>query len=619
MLPPALFHSSGGVVLSSELRLADWGTSGIEELNYLSLGVLNDGQKGRKLVLYDARRRSPRRGAPTRIRSRAPAFHKGLFLIGRLQYGNVNRLGGCFSPFSRRPSSSRVTITDAPGGGRALRMRYVNRGRGFAGLWTHLFDTKVEPEARVYLDARTATHLSFAVRGARGGERLLLKVADRHWEAKEDALEVGPLERYLPQGRISRCWQRASIPLVALPKRLDRKELASVVLAVRGAQRGEVYLRDLALSTEAVVAIPAPLPRPRSSRRRRWRKGMWLWETAALLKDPQALERLLVFCRRNGITDLFAQIPDAAKDGRSWDPGTLGPLIRALHDAGITLDALDGHPRLALASEHAKVYATIRTIIDYNAKVAARDRFDGIRYDNEIYLVEGFAGINKGRILRDYVTLLRGSHELTRGKLRLGADIPFWFDARNGFGEASAELDGRALSEHVIDLADNVAIMDYRTFSYGPDGVLAHARGELEYAAKQHKELFIALETVELPDEEIVDFTRVARAASAAYRLVLEPFGAQRVRLSLFDAGSWRQHGSQVRALGARVSVLAESRRVFVPSSKQTFARLGPAPLDEVMAEVKQELGALPSFVGFAIHSYESYAPLIRRAPLADR
>ena len=58
--------------------------------------------------------------------------------------------------------------------------------------------------------------ISFWVRGDQGGEEILLKVADDVWEAREDAVPIGEIGRFVPGGRIETEWQQAVVPLAAV-------------------------------------------------------------------------------------------------------------------------------------------------------------------------------------------------------------------------------------------------------------------------------------------------------------------------------------------------------------------------------------------------------------------
>jgi hypothetical protein len=336
-------------------------------------------------------------------------------------------------------------------------------------------------------------------------------------------------------------------------------------------------------------------------------KAMWLWETEKIIKNPEEQKSFLDFCKKQQITDLFVQIPyEAEKKEKGWavfwDSTGMPLLISKLTQAGIRVHALDGDPRFVLREWHGRSIALLKRIIQYNQTVSSKERFYGIRYDNEPYLLPDFNGVHKESILRQYLEMAEKSQALAQqAGLVFGVDIPFWFDGYNEFFEPAATLEGRLMSEQIIDVVDNVGIMDYRTIAYGADGVIEHGTNELKYASKKGKKVFIGLETVWLPDETIYDFSTRGRGN----RLLIKTIDSQRIRISFIPKGE------TIDSQGA--ILLHQTRQVQIPSSKLTFDQKKPEDLEEVMRHSEQELCQYPSFHGFVIHSYESYRPWLEK------
>jgi len=597
---------------SQEISLADWGLTDPSEIGYISVGILHK-REGDDLHLYDMRKQRPIVKEPSGPRGRAPSFEGNLFLVSHFREGNTNRLGGYFNGFAQSPSQSVVTIGEAPDGRPALIFSYKKVLPGFAGFWIHLFDFKKHPAARVFFDASPFTHLTFSIRGERGGEELLLQIADRAREKEEDSLVVGDVASFLPDGQVERKWQQGWIALEELPVGLNKKELASLVFLVKRNGQGRVFVKDLAFTKKRGVQIPQP--EEAKIPVRLLNKAMWLWETDKIVTSPNEQQRLLTFCKKEGITDLFLQIPYKAKEEKGrweilWNPSLIRPLISQLHQVGVKIHALDGNPRFALREWHGRVIATLASIIQYNRESPPQERFDGIRFDIEPYLLPSFGGVQKEAILKQYLSLLAASQTLTRqADLALGVDIPFWFDARNEFFEPTAEVGGRPVSELIIDIVDNVGIMDYRTQAYGADGVIAQGTQELQYAAKRGKEVFIGLETVELPDETVLAFSPLSQQGS---RILLERIEGKKVRLYWIPDGQW-ERVQEDHQFSSAVVVLGQTHATSIPSGKLTFADKDLQDLKEVMRQAESELQRFPSFSGFTIHSYESYRPWLER------
>jgi hypothetical protein len=478
---------------------------------------------------------------------------------------------------------------------------YSQKPPGFAGFWIHLFDFKLPPIQRTFLDASPFRYLTFDIRGERGGESLSLQVADVSWERKEDSLRIGDVERFLPTGKIQPSWQRAWVPLDKFPERVNKTELASLVfLANQG--KGRVYIGDVAFAIDRDFPVPeleAKKPYPPSPHR-----AMWLWNTKDLLGNEEEQKRLVVFCGQKGITEIFLQLPYEVveKNGKKeilWNTSQMAALLSLLHSRGIKAHALDGAPHYALLPMHGHVLATMQTIINYNETVRPVERFHGIRYDNEPYILPEFAGVQKESIMEQYLELLERSKELAASAdLEFGVDIPFWFDQNNEFFEPIAEINDRPLTRCVLDIVDNIGIMDYRTAAYGADGVVAHALDELRYASEKGKKVYIGLETTVLPDETLLEFGQ----GTGSSRLHLKKRVGTKILLQWIPEES----ESDIK----KNLVLFQQKETFVSSGKITFADRSIDDLNEIMEKAESEFRKYPSFYGFAIHFYQSYRKL---------
>jgi hypothetical protein len=321
------------------------------------------------------------------------------------------------------------------------------------------------------------------------------------------------------------------------------------------------------------------------------------------LRQKQVLE----FCRTNHITDLFLQLPYKLKPAgpsveMEWSPSMLKPVLSLFHGSGIRVSALDGAPDFALKEKHHEVMAVLGAVIRYNRSVNSVERFDGVRYDVEPYLLPNFAGVQKESVMSQYLDLLRKIRlEVDKEGLEFGVDIPFWFDGKNEFFEPAADLQGRPLSEWILDIVDNVGIMDYRTEAYGTDGVITHAVDELRYAAAKGKTVFIGLETFDIPDETMLEFGKGAGDSMIEIR----PLGKTRVLLRWIPA---------VKPADQKEGFyLTQTKKTFVPSTKLSFARKTAGDLREVMMKAESQFHEFSSFRGFAVHYYESYRDLLAK------
>ncbi len=623
LLPAAAGAQQVPPLLAAEISLSGWG---IDDPAAIRLGRLSVARAaaGQRLDVLHLRTGGPdAEELPTDFETaaRKPEVSGSCLVVADFAAGNRNRLGGDFNVFQRRPSSSDFDLDRRPHGRRSLLLSYHRAGSGFAGWWTHLYDSR-RPALRTYLDAGDFTHLSLWVRGRQGGERLLLKLADERFDRLGDSLAVGELGSYVPAGRLSTEWQRAAVRLADAPPALDRSRLASLVLeAVAGT--GAVELGPIAFcrGADEHPALPPPVPRPPAAA---VRSAIWVWNTGEILADDRLRARFLADLDRGGFDQVYLQLPsDTGVPARLAPEAGLRSLVAAIAGLGLSVRALDGHATFVETENRPRVLATIADVAAYNAAVPVGERFDGVHYDVEPYLLPGFGGPRRDEILRRYVELVAAMAVLARRHgLLLGVDLPFWYDAPD---EWSGEMltvgfagRRRPVVEHVIDLADYVTLMDYRTRAYGPDGVLAHAAGELAYAARVGKKVYLGLETGELADEQYLDFDGPARpglppAGSEGEWTVVAHHG-DAATVYLVPAGGLGELG---RRLADRTGVLhwPVGGRVDVPAAKLTFADLGGAALAAVMRQVGHELSATPSFAGFALHHYGSLGRLRGFAP----
>ncbi len=615
---------------SVTVYLPDWHLNGPAEIRSGRIGVIHEAEGPRVEVYWLADTVPP--VFPVRVRSEVPALIGKHFVVADFVSGNRNRLGGFFNAFQRAPSAASAALASAPDGRSALRLSYTSFESGFGGLWIHLFDDTSPPDQRVYLDARSFATLSLWVRGEQGGERVLLKLADADWESRGDAIPVGELGELLPSGRVEPEWQLAVVHLDRLSTRIDRSALASLVLEAIGPAQGSVFISQVVLSVGSNLPPSLPDLVPSVPVSGDWARATWVWNTEDILENAEKRDSTLSFLGREDFDVVFLQLVNAPGDSRPLGEIEPDPRLRdfvgRLTGLGIRVYALDGYARYAQPEFHPRVLATIRNVVRYNTESREEEKFFGVRYDIEPYLLPGFHGPRRTEILIGYLDLLaRGADVAHQGELAFGVDIPFWFDApdETTFERVTVEFRGESkpVSEHVIDLVDDLAIMDYRTVAYGADGTIRHAAGELEYAARTGKPAYVALETDSLPDETLIEFE--GTPVSGPIHTAPEPsFVAMFVqgdsaRLYWVEADSGASQtaatalASDMERAGLDPSAgvyWPSSQRVFVPAEKLSFATLGRVRLRRALEETAREFSRYTSFAGLAIHHSDSYMRL---------
>ncbi len=620
-------------ILSQAVSRQVWEIGGVEDVRFGRVALV-EALDGTRLELRRLREKAPATPRPS-TESVTPPFSGNNLVVSDFSQGNRTPLGGYFGTFQRAPSAADATVGRMSDGRRALELTCHHRVAGFCGMWVQLYDSEVAPDARRYLDARTFTTMSFWIRGREGGERLLLKVADAEWEQREDALPIGDVSDFLASGRLDKVWQRAVVPMDRFPPRIRRAMLAMIAFEATAPGTTTIEIGPIAFSLSPDPLPPLPPPEAADRPLGLQHKATWVWNTAELLDAPERRTSLLDFLEGDGFDRVFLQLPGVPDQPSvpgelAIDADAMRPLVAAFTERGMRVYALDGDARYALPEFHAGVLTTIDHMIRYNEQVRPHERFHGVRYDIEPYLLPTFHGPNRARVLIGLLELTAASVERAHAaELVYGADIPFWYDqpSEETYERVTVEFreSEKPVSEHIIDLVDDVAIMDYRTTAHGSDGTIRHGSGELDYAARRGKSVFIALETFALPDEVLLDF-RGKPGAGLPVSPPTEPFvivtsGRDSIYVALVPvptAGSASQEALarwlERHQVGPQdVWWWPVSKRVEVPAGKITFANHDPHLLDEVMRATAEEFRRYDSFAGFAIHFAQSYRELVER------
>jgi len=404
-----------------------------------------------------------------------------------------------------------------------------------------------------------------------------------------------------------------------------RRGRVSIVYAPDGVRLTVYYLRTDPIQPRTVEAEPPPTPEPYPyADVVPAERALWVWTTESILREPDERIAFLDFVEAQRITRVFLYLAPAEgeRPAHGYIPFSseeMGPLLEELRGHGALVYALDGDRDYVLDENHAGVLRTVRRLVEHNRSAPPSQRFHGVRYDIEPYLAPGFQGPARQSLLDGYVSLLAGIGEIARdGGLALAVDVPFWFDAPDEETgrhlEATHRGRSRRLIEHIMEMVDDLAIMDYRTEAFGPDGALAHAHGELRLAEASGVDVFVGVETVPLVDEDLHTFSGPIReglpADAVARWLVLEedPAGT---RIWLVDSA---EALAELAARTRDATLLRHwpaGRPVRVAADKQSFRNHGLDKMEAVTSEIVRRLAGSPAFRGLAFHDYRGLRRLI--------
>ncbi|WP_240689221.1 copper amine oxidase N-terminal domain-containing protein [Ammoniphilus sp. YIM 78166] len=213
----------------------------------------------------------------------------------------------------------------------------------------------------------------------------------------------------------------------------------------------------------------------------REQKGTWIWDARTIDKQQ---DNILTFAADNRVTVFYLHID------RDVHAKTYQEFIRRANERGIQVEALAGRPQWALRDHQAHIHEWITWVKKYNASVDPSERFQGLHFDIEPYVLKEWKTENQ-RVIQQWMDNMRFIEKETRDMgLRITVDLPFWI-----YKSYIPDSRDYTLSAWLLEKTDRVVIMDYRNFALGANGMVVHGLPILKEAAVQGKEVVIAVET----------------------------------------------------------------------------------------------------------------------------
>lgn len=267
-----------------------------------------------------------------------------------------------------------------------------------------------------------------------------------------------------------------------------------------GTRRFDILLAAVWLAIES-----SPLPAGESMR------GLWVYETASLMRSEEETKALFDFCRKRAITDLFWQV-HFYKDRNS--PCTLldAEITRLfLTDArrfGLRIHALTGDPAHTRTAKHDRVFALTDALIQFNSEGKEAERFDGLHLDIEphgLSIWKDSETTEKCDLLTQFVEVHAGVAErivASGSGLLLGSDIVFWLDKVDADGTPIYPVTFRGVhgnaASHLLKIVDLVAIMSYRNTTEGRNGIISLVSNTISCADKSNAKVFVGVKMADI-------------------------------------------------------------------------------------------------------------------------
>lgn len=276
------------------------------------------------------------------------------------------------------------------------------------------------------------------------------------------------------------------------------------------------------IPTEPLPTVTLPAPTAVSSVNSATR-ALWVWGTASkIVSDAQTQNDFFAFIAApHGDTTIRINRLYFFGDGLNLGTGaaSVRAFIKRAHDAGVAVEYLTGDSSWALPGMGSHATSRVDKVIAFNA--GGSDRFDGVHFDIEPYLLSGWK-TNRSEIASNYMNIMTESRSkiLASGqRLTLGVDIPTWFS-----------FDGLEIWTPLTSPGtpiDNATIMNYfdttTNFLYGYGGGNTAGGIGPNLAASNNLKLTFGAETL-ATDPNVTFFEEGYSALSSVFAQAAQTF-----------------------------------------------------------------------------------------------
>ncbi|GGD83719.1 hypothetical protein GCM10010911_47380 [Paenibacillus nasutitermitis] len=261
-------------------------------------------------------------------------------------------------------------------------------------------------------------------------------------------------------------------------------------------------------------------------------RAMWIWESESypLVMNPRSRTVLHAMATdtstfgQDPITTLYLGVDkfegtDMLEDER----GKVRDFVKWAHKEGFRVQALIAggtRPPYFGAYERYREPALreFEKVLNYNLSSDPKERFDGVNVDVEPYIAADFKTDTPSVQIQylDYLETILERRDASGLDLPVGPAIPRWYDTSDNTKAIPWKGVTKPLSQHIQDIADYIAIMDYRDQAEGSVGIIDQARDELEYAnaIEKNNSVVIGVETKDIADggdPEMISFQEEGR------------------------------------------------------------------------------------------------------------
>ena len=238
--------------------------------------------------------------------------------------------------------------------------------------------------------------------------------------------------------------------------------------------------------------------------------AMWIYKTDPIMADQCARDELFAFCAARRIVDLFWQTHYTAalgepKGGDVLIPnaGVLRAFLGQAGKHGLRIHALSGDPSYVEPKNQQRALARVEATINFNKASPPGERFAGVHFDIEPHGLSSWKSSDNAQkcvLLTQLVEVSAKAAERIHAaspELLFGADVTFWFDKTSADGSSVYPVTFRGATKdatkHLLDLADNIAIMSYRNTALGKNGIINLVSQTVAYADTSRGKAYVGV------------------------------------------------------------------------------------------------------------------------------
>lgn len=219
--------------------------------------------------------------------------------------------------------------------------------------------------------------------------------------------------------------------------------------------------------------------------------GTWIWDSK-MIETKQ--DQMLQFASDHDVTVIYLQI------NRDIKPNVYADFVRSAGAKQIRVEALAGRPDWAYKTKQEEIHKFIAWVDQYNASAKPQERFVGLHFDIEPYLLAEWT-TNNTSVLENWMDNLRFIERETRGNgLSISLDVPYWLNKIKVPGT------DYSISAWLLEKFDCLVIMDYRNHALGKNGIVDNAGAMLREASTLKKKVVVAVETARSTESDRTSF-----------------------------------------------------------------------------------------------------------------